>query len=83
MVGGINSIEKRYIYQLISSVKLPGSRTFDSHILMDYNTQNDDVNLAKEFKKHQFMVHQKYGAIDQSKYRKMPVKENGYTDSIM
>ena len=30
VVDGINHIEKRYIYQLMSNVKLPGSKKFDS-----------------------------------------------------
>ena len=34
MVGGINAIDKRYIYQSMSNVQLPGSKTFDSHIIM-------------------------------------------------
>ena len=30
VVYGLNDIDKRYIYQLISNVQLPGSKTFDS-----------------------------------------------------
>ena len=33
MVDGINSIGKRFIYQFMSNVQLPGSRTFDSQII--------------------------------------------------
>ena len=29
VVNGINTIDKRYIYQFMSNVKLPGSKTFD------------------------------------------------------
>ena len=47
LVIGINDIYKRYIYQLMSNVKLPVSKTFDSNILMHYFTQNNDVSLAK------------------------------------
>ena len=47
VVDGINAMYKSYIYQLISNVKLPGSITFDSHILMQYCTQNNDVGMAK------------------------------------
>ena len=32
VVNGINATEKRYIYQLISIVQLPVSKTFDSQI---------------------------------------------------
>ena len=28
-VNGLNAIDKRYIYQLIYNVQLPGSKTFD------------------------------------------------------
>ena len=30
VVDGLNTIDKRYMYQLMSNVQLPGSRTFDS-----------------------------------------------------
>ena len=32
MVDGINAVDKRYIYQLMSKVQLTGSVRFDSHI---------------------------------------------------
>ena len=32
MVDGLNAVDKRYIYQLMSNVQLPGSVRFDSHI---------------------------------------------------
>ena len=34
VVDGINTIDKRYIYQLVSNVQLPRSKTFDSHIII-------------------------------------------------
>ena len=40
VVGGINAIYKRYIYQLISNVHLPGLKLFHSQIIMHYFTQN-------------------------------------------
>ena len=30
VINGINAFDKRYIYQLMSNVKLPGSKIFDS-----------------------------------------------------
>ena len=30
VVNGLNAIDKRYIYQSMSNVRLPGSKTFDS-----------------------------------------------------
>ena len=47
VIDGINSIEKIYIYQLIFNLQLPGSKTFDSQIIMHYCTENNDVSLAK------------------------------------
>ena len=29
---GLNAVDKRYIYQLMSNIQLPGSVIFDSHI---------------------------------------------------
>ena len=52
VVDGINSVDKRYIYQLMSKVQLPGSVRFDSQIKMRTGTENKDVSLAKEFKDH-------------------------------
>ena len=38
VVNGINAIDKRYIYQLMSNVQLTGSKIFDSHIIIHYCT---------------------------------------------
>ena len=47
LFDGINAVAKRYIYQLMSNVQIPGSRTFDSQILMHYCTAKKDVSMAK------------------------------------
>ena len=47
VVGGLNGIYKRYIYQLMSHVQLPGSKIFDSQILMHSWTQNNYFSLDK------------------------------------
>ena len=52
VVGGINAVDKRYIYQLMSKVKLPGSFRFDSQIKMHTGTEIEVLNLAHEFKDH-------------------------------
>ena len=70
MVDGLNSVDKRYIYQLMSKVQLPGSFIFDSQIKMHTGTENKDVSLAKEFKYHLEGEHRKNCAIDQGKPRK-------------
>ena len=55
VVDGLNSIDKLYIYQLITNFQLPGSKIFYSHILMHSFTQNNDVSLEKQFVKHPYM----------------------------
>ena len=47
VVYGINAIDKRYIYQLMSNVQLTGSKQFDSQMQMHTINQNNDVSLAK------------------------------------
>ena len=46
-VDGINSIDRRYIYQLMYNVQQPRSNTFHSQILMHSSTQNNDFSLTK------------------------------------
>ena len=38
VVDGLNAADKRYIYQLMSKVQLPGSVRFDSQIKIHTNT---------------------------------------------
>ena len=47
VVDGINAIEKRYIYQLMSNVQLLVSNIFDSHIIMHSSIKNKDFSLAE------------------------------------
>ena len=47
VVYGLNAVDKHYIYQLISTVKLHGSIRFDSQIKIHTGTETDDVGLAK------------------------------------
>ena len=47
VVGGLNAIDKLYIYKLMSTVQLPGSKTFEKNILMHSFTPKKDVSLAK------------------------------------
>ena len=65
MVDGLNDVDKRYIYKLMSTVQLPGSVRFDSKIKMHTGTKKYDVSLANEFKEHLEKEHRKDGAIDQ------------------
>ena len=70
MVDGLNAVDKRYIYQLMSKVQLPESVRFDSHIKMHTGTENKDVSLAKELKDHLEGGHRQNCAIDERKPRK-------------
>ena len=49
---GLNVVDKRYIYQLMSKVQLPGSIRFDSQIKIHTGTEKKDVSLARGFKDH-------------------------------
>ena len=51
-VDGLNDVDKRYIYQSMSKVQLPGSVRFDSQIKMHTGAENKDVSLAQESKYH-------------------------------
>ena len=74
VVDGLNAIDKRYVYQLISTFKIPGLRIFDSQIIMHSCTPTNDVSMAKEFQKNLSKEHHKHGGFDQGKYRKQAIK---------
>ena len=77
VVDLLNSVDKRYIYQLMSKVQLPGSIIFDSQIKMHTGTENKDVSLAREFKDHLEGKHR------QENQEKDSWKENGQKKIIM
>ena len=83
VVYGLNAVDKRYIYQLMSTVQLPGSNRFYSQMQMHTSNQKDDVSLAKEFQHYLTKNNRKNGVIDQVKYKNNSWKENGQTYSIM
>ena len=47
VVDVLNAVNKRYIYQLMFTVKIPGSNRFDSQMKMHTGTPKDDVILPK------------------------------------
>ena len=47
VVDGLNAVDKRYIYQLMSKVQLPESIRYDSQIKIHTGTENKDVSLAR------------------------------------
>ena len=71
MVDGLNAVDKRHIYQLMSKVQLPGPVRSDSQIKTHTGTENKDAILAQEFKYHLEEEHRQNGAIDQGKPEKI------------
>ena len=67
VLDGINDVDKHYIYQLRSTVQLPGSNRFDSHMQMHTGNQKDDLNLAKEFQHYLKKENRKNGVFYQGK----------------
>ena len=78
VVDELNAVDRRYIYELMLNVQIPGSIIFDSQIQMHSGTQKYDVSLSKEFQEHLTKNHRKDGAIDQGK--KKPFMERKWTD---
>ena len=74
VVDGINAVDKRNIYPLMSTAKLPGSNILDSQMQVHTVTQKDDVSLSKEFQQHLTKKYRKDGVIDQGKYKKIFVE---------
>ena len=52
VVDGLNAIDKRYIYQLMSNAQLTVSKLFYSQMQIHTSTQNNYVRLAKELQQH-------------------------------
>ena len=77
VVDELNAIDKRYIYQLMSTVQLTGSNRFDEQMQIHTGTQKDDVSLAQELQQHLTKNHCKDGVIYQQKYKNSSWKENG------
>ena len=71
VVDGFNAVDKRYIYQLMSKVQLPGSFIFDSQIKMHTGTENKDVILDQEFKNRLEKENRQNGVIDKVKLKKL------------
>ena len=44
---GLNAVDKLYIYQLMSNIRLPVTNIFNSQIQIHTVNQNNDVSLAK------------------------------------
>ena len=67
VVAGLNSVGNRYIYQLMSTVQLTGSKIFDFQMQIHIGNQTDDVSITRKFQQHLTKEHRKNGFIDQVK----------------
>ena len=52
VVDGLNSIDKRFLLQLMSTVQLTGGKVYNTQMFMHTRTHTSDVGLAREFQKH-------------------------------
>ena len=43
---GLNAIEKRFLFQLMSTVQLPGVKGYDTQMVMHTGTCTSDVSLS-------------------------------------
>ena len=74
VVYGLNAVDKRYIYQLMSTVQLPGSNRFDSQMQMHTGTPKYDGSLSTEFQNYLTKEHRKNIVFDQGKHKKRFMK---------
>ena len=74
MVDGLNVIDKRYIYQLMSNVQLAGSKKFDSQILIHSCTQKMMPAWLNNCKNIYLRSIRKNGIIYQGNIGKEPVE---------
>ena len=61
----LNAVDKRYIYQLMNAVQIPGSNIFNSQMQIHTGNQKYDVMLTKEIQHHLKKEHRKNGVFDQ------------------
>ena len=51
VVDGLNATNKRHLSIIITTVQLPNSAIENSEIIMHTSTKNEEISLAKPFKK--------------------------------
>ena len=51
VVYGMNSTDKNFIFNIMATFQLPGSKRFDTQLAVHTAIQNTDVSLAQEFQK--------------------------------
>ena len=67
VVYGLNSIYKRFIFQLMSKVQLPCANIYDTKMVMHTGTRTSDGIFASEIQKHLSTAAYKHGVINNRK----------------
>ena len=70
VIDGLNDVDKRHIYKLMSTVQFPASNRFYSHMKMHTGNQKYNISLAKEFQHHLTNEHRKNCMFYQGKNNK-------------
>ena len=76
VVDGLNDTDKRFIFKLMATVQLPGSKGYGMQMLMHSTIHKYNISLALEFQKHLSNTSCKNRVIDQGKYIKWDIKQN-------
>ena len=83
IVDEINVTEKKFIPMLMENLQFLCSKGYDEHAEMHITTQNEDISITKELKKHLSNITKKNGVIDQGKYKNVKVNGIGVIAIIM
>ena len=70
VVYGLNDTDKMFIFHLMATVQLTGSKRFDTQIAVHTATQSTDMNLSLEFQKYLSNASLKHGIIDHVQHLK-------------
>ena len=69
-MGGLNATDIRFIFHLMSTFQLLGSKWFDTQTEVHTESQNTHVSLAMEFQNNLVNESLKHGIIDNVKHTK-------------
>ena len=64
VVDGINATENIFLFQLMETVQLWGSKIYDTQMVINSPTSTDDISLDLELPKHLYNRSHKHGVID-------------------